>query len=329
MGNWHDMHFLVTGASGKVGRRVVKRLLAEFPDAPIRAMVHSRDLDLADHRIEVVRGNIAEQTFVDAAMQDITHVVHMATCKELPEIVMDVVVKGMFWLLEAFRANQGRYFILVGGDAAIGHFNYPVDAPVTEATPHRASPGCYGLSKVLEEVMLSQAHIQYGIEGCCLRAPWIMADDDLRYALSFGQDVFGAPRWCDVVGAAKADGYAASQIVPRAIAIDGKPLRRGMVSVDEVVEAIIKGIRIQPTGCQTFNIAMDQPFDYDRAAAHLRTHYGQSSIDVETQLHSVAMSNSRAREVLGWSPRYDTESLIDAAWAYQPKAKRQPVVYPG
>ena len=58
-----------------------------------------------------------------------------------------------------------------------------------------AYPGCYALSKVLEEVMLEQFGIQYGINGCCLRAPWIMEKDDFRYTLSFGDDVFGGPVW--------------------------------------------------------------------------------------------------------------------------------------
>jgi hypothetical protein len=39
-------------------------------------------------------------------MQGVTHVVHLATCKEIPETVMDVTVKGLFWLLEAFRQSK-------------------------------------------------------------------------------------------------------------------------------------------------------------------------------------------------------------------------------
>jgi UDP-glucose 4-epimerase len=38
-------------------------------------------------------------------MRGVTHVVHLATCKEIPETVMDVTVKGFFWLLEAFRQS--------------------------------------------------------------------------------------------------------------------------------------------------------------------------------------------------------------------------------
>ena len=90
---------------------------------------------------------------------------------------MDVTVKGMFWLLEAFRTSPtSRQFLLVGGDAAVGHFYYRHPGPVTERTPHMAYPGCYALSKVLEEVLLGQYHIQYGVNGCCLRAPWIMVE---------------------------------------------------------------------------------------------------------------------------------------------------------
>ena len=35
-----------------------------------------------------------------------------------------------------------------GGDAAVGHFFYRHDGPLTEKAPHMAYPGCYALSKV-------------------------------------------------------------------------------------------------------------------------------------------------------------------------------------
>ena len=100
-----------------------------------------------------------------------------------------------------------QQFILIGGDAGMGHFFYPHPIPVTETQKHSAYPGCYALSKVLEEVMLEQYYIQYDLNGCCLRAPWIMEKDDFKYQLSFGDDVFGGPRWRDLVGREAADGY--------------------------------------------------------------------------------------------------------------------------
>jgi hypothetical protein len=105
-----------------------------------------------------------------------------------------------------YRQDAGRppspitpQFMLIGGDTAVGHFFYDHQEPITERTSHRAYPGCYALSKVLEEVMLSQFAIQYGINTCCLRAPWIMEKDDFRYSLSFGDDLFGGPVWNSLV----------------------------------------------------------------------------------------------------------------------------------
>ena len=167
------MLILVTGATGKVGRHFIARFLADerFAAARVRALCHNRVLEATD-RIEVARGSIADRATVDAAMDGVTHVLHLATCKETPDDVMDVTVKGMFWLLEAFRTSKAaQQFILIGGDAAVGHFFYDHGGAVTEATPHSAYPGCYALSKVLEEVMLQQYCIQYDINGCCLRAP--------------------------------------------------------------------------------------------------------------------------------------------------------------
>ena len=294
------------------------------------AVTHSRALPFSDDRLTVVQGNIAERDFVEAIMDGVTHVIHMATCKEVPDLVMDVTVKGMFWLLEAFRAQKAKYFILIGGDAAIGHYFYPASSPLTEATPHRAAPGCYSLSKVLEEVLLAQAHIQYGVQGCCLRAPWIMADDDLRHALTFSPDVFGVPRWHDEVGATRAAEYAGQQSVPLAVAADGKPLKRGMIAVDDVIAAVETALARQPPGCETFNIAMDEPFDYGEAARYIKSRFNQDSIDVPTPFHSVKIDNRKAKESLGWRPLFDTRRLIDTAWAFEraPGAERR-ILYPG
>ena len=196
---------LVTGAAGKVGQAFIARLLdsadERFAGFAIRALCHNRKLEPGP-RLEVVTGSIEHRETADRAVAGVTHVLHLATSKETPDSIMDIAVKGMFWLLEACRASPTfTQFILVGGDAAVGHFFYPHPSPVTEAQKHTAYPGCYALSKVLEEVMLEQYGIQYDLNGCCLRAPWIMEKDDFKYMLSFGEDVFGGPRWRDLVGA--------------------------------------------------------------------------------------------------------------------------------
>ena len=203
---------LVTGATGKVGQAFIREVALLARRAARRDQRQGavpQPAAATGARLEVVAGSIEQpRRRRQAAAEGVTHVLHLATSKETPETIMDVAVKGLFWLLEACRASPTfQQFILIGGDAGVGHFFYPHPVPVTETQKHTAYPGCYALSKVLEEVMLEQYGIQYDLNGCCLRAPWIMEKDDFKYQLSFGEDVFGGPRWRDLVGAEQADAY--------------------------------------------------------------------------------------------------------------------------
>src|SRR3954465_454090 len=161
-------YILLTGATGKVGRNFLERVFNSpgYQDVRVRALCHNRTLAPRD-RLDVVQGSIYDRNVVRSAMSGISHVLHCATCKETPDDVMDVTVKGLFWLLEECRASSTfRQFLLIGGDASVGHFHYAHPVPVVETQPHSPYPGCYALSKVLEETMLQQYYVQYDFNGC-------------------------------------------------------------------------------------------------------------------------------------------------------------------
>lgn len=323
---------LITGATGKVGCHFLERIRqsAVHRDTRIRALCHNR-LPKADARLEVVQGSISDRAVVRKAMDGITHVLHFATCKETPEDVMDVAVKGLFWLLEECRASPSfKQFIVTGGDGAVGHFFYPHAVPVTEQQKHSAYPGCYALSKVLEEVMLEQYFIQYDLTGCCLRASWIMEKDDFKYSLSFGEDVFGGPRWRDLVGAARADEYVKSGAVPLMLDPKGKPVKRNFVHVSDLVDAILLALDHPGARQQTFNICMDEPVDYQEVADHLRETRGLRAVEIRTPFWSTWLDNTKAKFLLGWRPRYDCKRLIEDAWTYK-RGDDEPrkIWYPG
>lgn len=310
---------LVTGATGKVGQQFLQTFLADerFARFEVRAMCHNRVLPPAP-RVEVFRGSIEHQDTVATAMEGVTHVLHLATCKETPEAIMDVAVKGLFWLLEACRTSTTfRQFILLGGDAGMGHFFYPHPSPVVETQRHSAYPGCYALSKVLEEVMLEQYGVQYDLNGCCLRAPWIMEKDDFRYQLSFGEDGFGGPRWRDLVGAQKADELVRSRAVPVMLDRDGLPIKRNFVHVDDLVSAILLALDHPKTKRETFNVCMDEPVDYAELGKYLQTSRGFTPVPIPTPYHSTWLDNTKAKFLLGWRPTYDLRRMADAAFDYQ------------
>jgi UDP-glucose 4-epimerase len=323
---------LVTGATGKAGRAFIQQVLSEprFATFTIRALCHNRQLDPGE-RVEVISGSIEHRDIVDRAMRDVTHVVHLATCKETPEQIMDVAIKGMFWLLEACRLSPSfKQFLMIGGDAGIGHFHYPHPVPVTEAQSHSAYPGCYALSKVLEEVMLEQYYIQYDLNGCCLRAPWIMEKDDFKYQLSFGEDVFGGPRWRELVGPQRADAYIQARAIPVMLDAAGEPMRRNFVHLSDLIAALLLALDNPKARQQTFNICMDEPVDYRQMGDYLAQTRGYTTVEIATPYHSTWLDNAKAKFLLGWRPRYDLKRLIDEAFDYQ-RASDDPRViwYPG
>lgn len=323
---------LVTGATGKAGRLFIDRVLgdARYAGWSVRALCHNRKLDPRE-RLEVATGSIEHRAVVEQAMQGVTHVVHMATSKETPESIMDVAIKGMFWLLESCRTSPTfRQFIMIGGDAGMGHFIYPQPIPVTETQKHMAYQGCYALSKVLEEVMLEQYYIQYDLNGCCLRAPWIMEKDDFKYTLSFGEDVFGGPRWRELVGPEQADEYIRARTVPVMLDAEGQPMRRNFVHLSDLVDALLLAIDHPKARQQTFNISMDEPVDYRKAGDYLAKTRGYSTVEIQLPHHSTWLDNAKAKFLLGWRPRYDLERLIDASFDYQRAADDPRIIwYPG
>ena len=323
---------LVTGATGKVGRAFIQRLLEDgsLERFRVRALCHNRTLKAHD-RLECVRGSIQDRADVQRALHGVTHVLHLATSKETPDEVMDVAVKGMFWLLEGCRTSASfRQFILVGGDAAVGHFHYAHPVPVVESQPHTAYPGCYALSKVLEEVMLQQYQIQYGLNGCCLRAPWIMEKDDFRFTLSFGEDVFGGPRWRDLVAEDEAQMHHRAGTVPVMLDPEGHPVKRNFVHVHDLVDAILLALDAPRARQQLMNVCMDEPIDYGELGAYLERTRGLPSVPIRTPYRSTWLDNSKAKFLLGWRPRYDMARMVESAWTYE-RAPDDPRVvwYPG
>jgi nucleoside-diphosphate-sugar epimerase len=327
-----DGIILVTGATGKVGRVFIKCLLADskFDSFTVRALCHNRELD-PHERIQNIHGSIEYRNDVEKAMDGVTHVVHLATCKETPDQIMDVAVKGLFWLLETCRLSPiVQQFILIGGDAGVGHFVYPRQIPVTETQKHSAYPGCYALSKVLEEVMLEQYYIQYDLNGCCLRAPWIMEKDDFKYQLSFGEDVFGGPRWRDLVDAHKVAEYVQTQTIPIMLDPQAVPVKRNFIHVEDLVSAVLCAIDHPKARQQLFNISMDEPVDYGEMGKYLNSTRELPSVEIKTEYHSTWLDNTKAKLLLGWRPAYDMKKMIDAAWDYA-RAQDDPrtIWYPG
>ena len=157
-----------------------------------------------------------------------------------------------------------------------------------------------------------------------------MEKDDFRYQLSFGEDVFGGPRWRDLVGPDAAEKHAKVGTVPVMLDPDGVPVKRNFVHVEDLCAAILAAIDNPRARQQTFNVCMDEPVDYGELGAYLKKTRGLPSVTIPTPYRSTWLDNSKAKFLLGWRPRYDLARMTDAAYDYQ-RAPSEPRViwYPG
>jgi nucleoside-diphosphate-sugar epimerase len=157
-----------------------------------------------------------------------------------------------------------------------------------------------------------------------------MEKDDFKYTLSFGEDIFGGPRWRDMVPEGEADAHVAAGTVPVMLDPHGEPVLRNFVHVDDLVAAILAALDHPKARQQTFNICMNEPVDYRVVGDYLHQTRGLPTLDIPTPFRSTWLDNDKAKFLLGWRPTYDTPKLIDAAYDYV-RAPDDPRVvwYPG
>ena len=157
-----------------------------------------------------------------------------------------------------------------------------------------------------------------------------MEKDDFRYQLSFGEDVFGGPRWRELVASDQADEYFRTNTIPVMLDEAGEVVKRNFIHVNDLVSAIILAINNPRARQQTFNISMDEPVDYGEVAKYLAETKGFPSVEIKTPYYSSWLDNTKAKMLLGWRPEYDLKKMVDSAWDYE-RDENDPrkIWYPG
>lgn len=303
------------GASGKLGRHALP-ILARRGFA-VRTLVHRTPVDAAG--VISIAGSITDAEAVQETVRGADIVLQFATTKEDPETFFDVSLKGTFHVLEACRRHSVKQLLLLGGDAAFGIWFYPQPIPIDENHPLTAYPGYYAFSKVMEESMAGQYGVQYGVPVTVLRSSWVFERDDLLNHFSLLRNVkpaepghgFGKVpnEVLDLVLAGK-------EHVPVLTGAGGVPLRRHIVHVDDVMQALDKMLDNPSAFGQTFNIAGPSAFEYRVAADYLSKKLNLPTVEIPCpQYHPFEINITRARTVLGYAPQNDFFRMADRAIA--------------
>jgi len=310
------MNIAFFGASGKIGRAALPMLAGR--GCHVRALIHHTPLPekYAETTTEI-RGSITDSAAVEETVRGADIVIQMATTKENPETFFDVSLKGIFHILEACRKHPPRQFILLGGDAAMGIWFNEHPNPIAETHPRLAYPGYYAFSKVIEETMTEQYHHQYGLPYTILRSSWVFEKDDLLNHFSLLKNVdpaekghgFGEPSEATLQLVREGKEH-----LPILLDREGTPLRRHIVHIDDVIDAL--GLMIDNPAAmnEDFNIAAPAAFDYRSASTTLSEKTGLPTIEIPCpDYHGFEIDISKAREQLGYHPQNDFETMADRA----------------
>lgn len=137
---------LVTGASGFVGRNLVKKLVAGR--TKVRCLVRDKKKIDENERLEVVEGSVLDKGILDSATQGVDAVIHLAAVIKSsdPREFADVNVQGTRNLVEACVNNKVRRIIYVSS----------LDAGLNGA-------GIYGRTKAGGEDIVKNSGVDYVI----------------------------------------------------------------------------------------------------------------------------------------------------------------------
>jgi nucleoside-diphosphate-sugar epimerase len=167
------MKILVTGATGKVGSRLSKRL-AKRGDH-VRALVReeARAADLREARIELVVGDLLDEGSLAAAVRGVDAVVHCAAFFRgaTPEQAHAVNDLGSQRLAGAARAASVKRFVFTSTGLVYG----PNGGRLSREDDPCAPIDSYPLSKLAAERFLLAVE---GLDVRVLRLPFVYGDGD-------------------------------------------------------------------------------------------------------------------------------------------------------
>lgn len=172
----HKKKILVTGAGGFIGSHLVDLLVEKklqsqlrlqlLPDEPLDNISHH-------HGLEIVRGDIRDQTFINSIMKNVAVVYHLAARIDFDgktyEEYENVNVTGTKYLVQAAIKEKSKKFIFY---SSIGVHGLPAGIGNIENWDESHPPtytNFYGQSKWEAEECIREAHATSGLPYTIIR----------------------------------------------------------------------------------------------------------------------------------------------------------------
>lgn len=319
------MAILVAGGAGYIGSHMVKDLVEHGQDVVVADNLSTGHRDAINPKAKFYEGDIRDRKFLDKIFdnENIEAVVHFAAFSIVPESMskplkyFDNNTGGMITLLEAMRDHNIKYIVFSSTAATYG---IPEHMPIKETDPQNPiNP--YGLSKLMMEKMMHWADKAYGIKFVALRYFNVAgAAPDGTIGEDHGPETHLVPIILQVAQGKRdelsifGDDYNTP---------DGTNVR-DYVHVMDLADAHILAIKYLEAGNESnaFNLGSSTGFSNKQMLEAAREVTGEP---IPAKIaprrpgdpDSLVAASDKARNVLGWDPKYDdVHDIIATAWKW-------------
>ena len=329
------MKTVVTGATGRVGANLIRRLCDKGLD--VTACILPNDADeakLEGMSISKAYVDIVDTPGIARIISDADVVIHAAAVHEgslttIPGVqFFDINVKGMFNVLEGIRfSRRNTQLICLSSSAVYDVFTMP-RTPVKE--DHERKPiTIYGMTKILVEEQIRQYEWQYGIPATIVRPNYIVSGPEMIDAFNYSVvfDVlqkyagnaavqFHVPKDSD---AWMKETYS-SKLTLNSLCIPRCPKKKSwqwhMTDIRDVIDLIDGCIDNEKAYGKTFNIAGADLCAWPEVVAYIAEKTGRDVVEMKLKnLWQYSFDLSALKDTLGFIPKYDHKAMADMAIA--------------
>ena len=316
------MKILLTGATGFLGRHIVKKLTSEGVE--VRALVRktSSISHLQNEKIKFIQGNLRDRESIQKAIKGVDAVVHAATSKggPWPEFFADNV-QGTEWLLEEAAKQKIKRFVFISSVAVYDHSEVKNGSVLSEDHPLEKSPNYYSRSKIEAESLIKRYHQEQGIATTIIRPACIYGSGGFWYPSRLG---FSAGKNYAVLGSGKSvvplsHVESVANLIWLSLTRDEAAGKAYNVVEDEKVTRI-EFLKLTRENLFPGMKAIRFPYALARFLAWgLRTGLKMVGMSPPTRLAPAALrlfaisvfyDNTRAKQDLGWQPQPDVQQTI-------------------
>ena len=340
------MRILVTGAAGRIGTRLTRRLVQQ--GHAVRALVlpgDPRASAIGDLQLEVACGRLEDPKTVVEAARGVEAVFHLGAALtsrgNTDEEFFETNLRGTFNLLKAVREHAARirHFVYASSDAV--YWGGPTQSacylPVDEAHPRLAGT-VYGASKIGAEELCLAFWRGFGVPATILRfGATFEAEELIDPKGVFGRRFYLQAMMRDLgtVRPPTAEQTESLEILKRLdIRTDhlvivknteGNPVTAQYADARDVAKGCALVLETKAAVGEVLNLGGGAPFATDELVRYMADRIDLPFVAANLPLARTPwyISSAKARELLGYRPQYTVFDMVDDALAKQPSQWNQ------